>query len=368
MLLINDLNAHTERYRADLDAAFTAVADSGWLVLGPHVTAFEEAFARFLGVDHVVGVANGTDALELCLRSLGVGPGDAVLTAANAGFYSSTAILATGAKPVFCEVDLERGLVQPETVEAAILQAANKPKAAILTHLFGWAVPEVEQIVSSCHEQGIAVVEDCAQAHGAMQGGKRVGSFGDVAAFSFYPTKNLGALGDGGAIATKSAHLATRVKELRQYGWTAKYQVGVRGGKNSRLDELQAAFLQVFLPHLDESNAERRNVAAQYDAEIINEYVHTRGVGKEDDVAHLYVVRTDDRDSLRAHLQARGIGSDVHYPIADYQQPSMVEEYRGISLPHTEQRCATSLTLPCYPEITEQQRDLVIRAVNEWKP
>jgi len=339
-----------------LREAAERVLKSGWYVLGAEVAGFEREFAESCRVGDCIGVANGTDALELALRALGVGAGDRVATVANAGFYSSAALAAIGARPVFIDVDdtLTMSLQRLEEADAGF-------KAIIVTHLYGRLAP-IEEIVAYAADRGLPVIEDCAQAHGASLGDKRAGSFGTVGCFSFYPTKNLGALGDGGAIVTSDADLAARIRALRQYGWAGKYRVTLPGGRNSRLDELQAAFLRAKLPRLQRWNAARVAIARRYcDALRGLDLVLPQWTGNEY-VAHLFVVRARDRDELRAALKARGIGSEAHYPIPDHRQPIMASSAR-VHLPVTEAACRDVLSLPCYPGLSEAEVDAVIDAV-----
>lgn len=364
-MLINNLLARIEAHKDQIHRALEEVLTSGWVVLGPAVRRFEGAFADYLGAGHCIGVANGTDAIELALRSLGVGVSDRVATVANAGMYTTTALLAIGAEPLFLDVDLQTRNVTLAEVGRALSMGA---RAVVVTHLYGLAVPEIDQIAKACAGAGVPLLEDCAQAHGALVNGRRVGTFGDAASFSFYPTKNLGALGDGGAVITGSAELAERLMRLRQYGWTAKYQVSLPGARNSRLDEIQAAILLAFLPRLDASNARRREIAGRYRSSLHHPEVNVPLSRGEDDVAHLYVVRSRRRDALRAHLQRLGIASEVHYPVPDYRQPVFGARFGDLRLPATEQLAAEILTLPCYPEMTDVEVETVVSAVNGWQP
>jgi dTDP-4-amino-4,6-dideoxygalactose transaminase len=339
------------------------VLDGGWLVLGPEVRRLEELLAQACGVAHARTVANGTDALELALRALGVRAGDRVATVANAGKYTCTALSAIGAEPLFLDVD-EENLLLARTEVTRALDAGVK--ALVLTHLYGRLVPHAAETAALCRDRGVALLEDCAQAHGATLDGRAAGSFGDAACFSFYPTKNLGALGDGGAVVTDDAALAERVGQLRQYGWEGKYRVQAQGGRNSRLDELQAAILGVFLPHLAAWNERRRAIASAYAQKITHPLVRLPRAPGEDDVAHLYVLRTRHRDHLAAWLKEQGIASDVHYPVPDHRQQVWGQRFSGVTLPVTERAAAEILTLPCYPEMDRGQVAMVVEAVNAW--
>jgi dTDP-4-amino-4,6-dideoxygalactose transaminase len=363
-MFINNLSAHIALHRKLIDAAINRVLDRSWLVLGPEIDSFEKTFAAYLGTEYCISLANGTDAIELGLKALGVTSDDAVATVANAGMYTSTALLAIGAEPFYMDVDINTRNVTLQEVSRAIDAGV---KAVVVTHLYGLAVPEIREIVALCKSRNVRLLEDCAQAHGAKVAGQRVGTFGDAASFSFYPTKNLGALGDGGAVATNNPEIAEQVLRLRQYGWTSKYRVEYAGARNSRLDEMQAAILSVFLPDLDLANERRRAIATQYSQSIRHPEVQVPPVYGGDYVAHLYVIRTARRDALRAHLQACDIGTDVHYPIPDYRQPVFGDCFANICLPNTECLAVEILTLPCWPEMTDTQVGQVIDAVNGWR-
>ncbi|MDF3054214.1 MAG: Glutamine--scyllo-inositol transaminase [Gammaproteobacteria bacterium] len=362
-MLINNLFARIEQNKAPIQNAFDRVMKSGWLILGPEVKQFEAAFADYIGTKHCVTLANGTDAIELALKAMGVKSGDRVATVANAGMYTTTALLAIGAEPYYLDVDLTTRNTTLSEVNRAI---AAGVKAVVITHLYGLATPEIHQIAQHCQQHNISLLEDCAQAHGALVNGQRVGTFGDAASFSFYPTKNLGALGDGGAIVTNSAQIAEKVSQLRQYGWTSKYHVEVANARNSRLDELQAAILLAFLPQLDTANARRREIATQYNDCIQHPNVIAPRWENTEFVGHLYVIRSMHRDNLRAHLKDAGIGSDIHYPIPDYQQPVFGQRFTSLKLENTERLAAEVLTLPCYPEMTDTQVAQVATAINDW--
>jgi len=363
MLLINDLGTHSKNLRDIVDAAITRVLDRGWFVLGPEVSAFENQFAKYVDVTKCVSLANGTDALELALRAVGINAGDTVATVANAGMYTTTALVAINAKPFFMDVDIESQVVTLAECERAITAGV---KAVVVTHLYGRAVPELKAIAELCKAHQIPLVEDCAQAHGAKLQGKMVGSFGDIACFSFYPTKNLGALGDGGAVATDDPVLAETVMRLRQYGWSAKYEVTLGHASNSRLDEMQAAILLGFLPLLDGWNERRRAIATLYASLVSHPKIKLPEFDGEEYVGHLYVIRTENPISLRDHLKKNEIASEVHYPIPDYRQPVFKNAYADISLTNTEALAKNILTLPCYPELTDEQVHKIAEAVNSW--
>ncbi len=346
-------------FGVDLGGCLQRVVDSGWYVLGPQVRDFEAAFARYVGVGHAVGVANGTDALVLALRALGVGPGQRVVTVANAGGYASTAIVQLGAEPSYVDVDPQRLTLAPGAL--AELLRGTSVAAVVVTHLYG-QMADIGAIAALCRQAGVPLVEDCAQAHGARRDGRRAGAWGAIGCVSVYPPQTLGALGDGGAVVTDDAALAERLRALRQYGWGRKYEVTLAGGVNSRLDELQAAVLLVKLPRLDAANDERRAIATRYAAAFADLPLVCPPPPGEDDVVHLYVVRTPRRAALQAHLSAQGIACDVHYPVPDHRQPVWAGR-AAPELPVTETACAEVLSLPCYPGLTPAQAEQVVQAV-----
>lgn len=368
MQLINDLSVKLDRYDHEIRTAIDRVIRSGWLVLGPEVEKFEASFAGFHSIEHCVSVANGTDALELALRALGITSGSCVATVANAGAYTTTAVNSIGASTYFLEVNKDS---QCTTLESVTLALDNGVDSVVVTHLFGRIVPEIEQIAELCERRGVPLLEDCAQAHGASLDGKLAGTFGDIASFSFYPTKNLGALGDGGAVITGNGLYANVVKQLRQYGWKGKYEIGIEGGRNSRLDAIQAAILTEFLPHLDLWNDERVKIARRYDSEIVHPAISKPFVsddsGDKSYVAHLYVIQVRSRDQLKEHLKKAEILSDVHYPVPDHCQELVLGLGVSVSLPITEVLASSILTLPCYPGMSPQQVSHVIESVNSWE-
>jgi dTDP-4-amino-4,6-dideoxygalactose transaminase len=358
---LNDLVRHNRLLHDGLVDSARRVIERGWYVLGSEVADFETAFAKYCGVAHAVGMANGTDAIELALRAAGIAEGDGVATVANAGFYAATAIHAIGAIPLYADVTETHSMCVDSLGRVL---ARHAVRAVVVPHLYG-RLAGVEAIVTLCQPLGIPVIEDCAQAHGARRGGKVAGSFGTAGCFSFYPTKNLGALGDGGAVTTGDAAMAGRLRELRQYGWDRKYRVSRAGGCNSRLDELQAALLQAKLPQLDRWNEERRGIARRFSQEIDNPRVRCPADFGSDNVAHLFVVRCEDRDGLRQHLDACGISSDVHYPIPDHRQPAYPAP-GGDRLTMTERLAGEIVTIPCFTEMEEEEIGRVIAAVNGW--
>jgi dTDP-3-amino-3,4,6-trideoxy-alpha-D-glucose transaminase len=355
-----DLKRQYESIRDELDAAALHVLAGGWYILGPATHAFEKAFAAFCGVDHAVGVGNGTEALHLALVALGVGPGDEVITVANAAVYEALTILQTGARPVFVDVDERSYNLDPALLEIAI---TSRTKAIMPVHLYG-RMADMDAILAIAARHGLPVVEDCAQAHGAISRGRAAGSMGACGCFSFYPTKNLGALGDGGMIVTDDAALAEKLRRLRQYGWERKYYSTEPGGVNSRLDELQAALLQVKLGHLAEWNALRRQWAECYDDLLTGTGLILPETPRNGEhVYHLYVVRTKERDRLQAALRESGIGADIHYPLPAHLQPIYTHLAPAGSLPVTERLANEVLSLPMYPELTQAEVEAVAAAV-----
>jgi dTDP-3-amino-2,3,6-trideoxy-4-keto-D-glucose/dTDP-3-amino-3,4,6-trideoxy-alpha-D-glucose/dTDP-2,6-dideoxy-D-kanosamine transaminase len=355
---VNDPARCYRTLREPVDTAISRVVESGRYVLGAEVVAFETELAAFIGVENAVTVANGTDALEIALMAAGVKPEDRVITVANAGTYTSTAVTKIGASPLYVDVDPVDLLMDP----ACLAEALEGPVAAVVvTHLYGLVAP-MNDLLPLCRARGVPVIEDCAQAIGAGIDGRRAGSFGDLATFSFYPTKNLGALGDGGAVVTNQADLAQVVRELRQYGWADKYQVVRSGGRNSRLDEIQAAVLRVKLPYVLGWNARRREILGVYHRATSGTSVRVVGhaIG-ERSAAHLAVLVTQDRERLRERMTLAGVATDIHYPIPDHRQT--VNAGLSVELPVTERMAGAILTVPCFPEMEEDEIVRVQRAI-----
>src|SRR3954471_937552 len=341
--------------REDLDAGVLAVMDDGRFILGPEVGAFESEFAAYLGVAHAIGVANGTDALTLALRALDVGPGDEVVVPSFTFYASAEAIPPTGATPVFCDVDPETLCVTAETVRAAL---TPRTKAVVAVHLFGNVAP-----VAEIEALGVPVLEDAAQAAGSRTGAGRPGALGSAATFSFFPSKNLGAFGDGGAITTNDAELAERVRMLRFHGSRDKTTFELIG-HNSRLDELQAAVPRVQLPHLESWADGRRRAAAHYEAAGLGELVGLpRALGEP--AWHLYVVRHERADELAAALKAAGIGQKAYYRVPTHEQPAMREFAPDRELPGTAEAARTHIAIPMSPVLSREQADEVAAAVRD---
>lgn len=365
MLKINDLNRHNYPLLNDLCQISEDVLKSGWYILGKEVDRFESEFAQYCGVSCCISLANGSDALEIALKAVGVEPGDKVITVSNAGGYSTIAILACGALPVYVDID-DSHLISIESLDKIV---SLDIKAIIVTHLYGQTAP-VDKIISllSNLDLNIPIVEDCAQAHGAILNGLKVGSLGDIGCFSFYPTKNLGGIGDGGAITTNNKKIAERVKMLRQYGWSNKYEIEIIGGRNSRLDEIQAAFLRYKLKRLDEWNDKRFHICDTYLNNIKNQNVKLPTIEKKSFVGHLFVIRCSQRESLRNFLKSHNIMTDIHYPIPDHLQKAVANYPQHSSLENTEIIANQILTLPCFPEMSEEEIMHVTQSVNKWIP
>jgi dTDP-3-amino-2,3,6-trideoxy-4-keto-D-glucose/dTDP-3-amino-3,4,6-trideoxy-alpha-D-glucose/dTDP-2,6-dideoxy-D-kanosamine transaminase len=327
------------------------VIASGTYIQGPEHEAFEQELAAYLEVDHCVGTGNGSDALELALHVAARGRSGSVVMAANAGGYAAIAATRAGLQPSYADVDPSTLCLNAMTVEAALDASVL---AVVVTHLYG-RLADVESIIEVCRPKAIVVVEDCAQAIGARGGGRAAGGLGDMAAFSFYPTKNLGALGDGGAITTSDPDAAVELRRLSQYGWTSRYCIGDGRGRNTRLDELQAAVLRVRLPRVDEWNERRRTIIARYAAATTAADVRFLPAVGDAHAAHLAVAQAQDRDRVRTRLAKAGIETDVHYPIPDYRQPAFTASGDGRSLPHTEDAVASVFTVPCFPALSEAE-------------
>ena len=342
--------------------AAARVLASGWYIRGPEHDAFEAELAAFLGLGYACGVASGTDALVLALQAVGCGSGAEVVTAANAGGYATNAALQLGCRVVYADVDRSSQVVTPATVEAVL---GPETRAVVVTHLYG-NVADAATITALCRGRGIAVVEDCAQAIGGERDGRRAGAFGDVATLSFYPTKNLGTAGDGGAVATDDPGIAARVRSLRQYGWSTRYTVQDPLGRNSRLDEVQAAILRIGLRRVDAWNERRRAIVDHYAAALLStgapDVTMVTGAGVPT-VAHLAVVRSTRRDDLRARLHAAGVGTDVHSPVPDHRQPGLPSPARRSALPETERAVAEVLTVPCFPDLTDDEVERISHAL-----
>ncbi len=357
-----DFRPHVRALRAELDAAIARVLDSGWFILGPENEAFERELAAALGARDAVGVANGTEAIQLALEALGIGPGDEVITSPLSAAFTALAITRAGARPVFADLDPATLNVAPEAVRRAL---SPRTKALLPVHLYGHPC-DLDPLLELAREHGVPLVEDACQAHGARYKGRTVGAIAGLGALSFYPTKNLGAFGDGGAILVDDASLAARLRRLRNGGQSDRYRHEI-AGVNSRLDEMQAAILRVKLRHLTAGGERRRALAALYLTELAGcgvelpvEAPYARAV------YHLFVVRHARRDALMAALAERGIGTLIHYPLPLHLQPCFASlGGRPGDFPVAERAAGTILSLPMYPELTDEQVMTVARAVRE---
>ena len=351
------------RYQREFERKALEVLRSGWYVLGKEVSAFEEEFAAFLGAERCVGLASGLDALWIAFRLLGIGKGDEVLVQGNTYIASVMGIPINGATPVFVEPDAHFGM-DPARMEERI---GPRTRAVLVTHLYGMPC-RMDEIAAVCRKHGLLLAEDCAQSHGASFRGRMTGTFGEVGCFSFYPSKNLGAFGDGGAVAVHSAELAEKFRVFRNYGSEKRYYNQVVG-TNSRLDELQAGLLRVRLNHLSELTAEKRRIAERYSREIRNPAIALPEPAPGSEcVWHQYVIRCAERERLIRFLDENGIGTIIHYPIP----PHLAECYRDLGLregdlPVTERLARTVLSIPIYNGMTEEEQTRVIEALNRFR-
>ena len=349
-------------YRDDINSAIQRVLDSGWYVLGEEVTRFEKEFAQFNTVSHAMGVGSGTEALHIALRALDIGQGDEVITTAHTAVATASAIDLAGAKPIFVDIEPDFFTIDPNLIEKAI---TKRTKAIIPVHIYGQP-SDMDAIMEIANKNNLKVIEDCAQAHGANYKGSRVGSIGDVGCFSFYPTKNLGAIGDGGALVTNDDQLAEKIKLLREYGWEERY-ISSKEGWNSRLDELQAAILHVKLKHLDEDNARRNKHAIIY-FDLLKflplDLPKTRL--KCSHVFHLFVLETKQRDGLKEYLQKNGVNTTIHYPVPVHKQNYFQKMCSEKSLPVTEEVAKNILSLPMYPELGEKEINKVSNILKDY--
>jgi|SRR5450755_121593 len=365
MIRMNDFAAEPDELRAAMLAAAARVFASGWYVLGRECEAFEVKWAETCDVGHCAGVGNGLDAIELALRALDIGAGDEVVTTGMTAVATVLAVTRAGATPVLADIEPGTGLLDPASVERCL---SSRTRAVVLVHLYGQA-RQMDAWADVCQRHGVALIEDCAQAHLARWSGRSVGSFGTAGAFSFYPTKNLGAVGDGGAFVSNDAALTARVARLRNYGQSERY-VHPELGMNSRLDELQAAILLSRLPWLEGFTQRRRTIAERYDDEIRHPAVRKLLPPQTPaaHVHHLYVVCSTQRDRLAKHLADHGVQSLIHYPIPVHKQAPYVAlrtDPRG--LPHTEAHAATCLSLPCHPQLSDDDVSRTIAAMNSFE-
>lgn len=363
MILCGNPKAQYLARRDEIDAALKRVLESGWYILGEEVKAFEEEFANYIGVSYGVGVGSGTEAIHLALVACGIGPGDEVITVSHTATATVAAIELAGATPVFVDIEPNFYTIDPGKLDVAI---TSRTKAIIPVHIYGQPA-DMDPILEVAKKHNLQIIEDCAQAHGAIYKGKHVGSLGDVGCFSFYPTKNLGAIGDGGMLVTNNIELAQKARLLREYGWTER-QVSQFAGWNTRLDELQAAILRVKLKHLDEDNSKRMHLAEIYneDLSLSTAYlILPKQRENSTHVYHLYVIRSAKRDELLSFLKEKGIGALIHYPVPVHLQPAYKSLHGCDKLPETEQSAKEIISLPIYPELSEYDLQTVVKAVKE---
>ncbi len=358
----------------EIDNAIQKTVEAGQYILGHEVDRFEEEFASFIGAAHGVGVASGTDAIEIALRSLDIGPGDIVITVSHTAVATVSAIERCGATPLFIDIDPATFTINPDHLETTIKSIINyditingQLKAIIPVHIYGHPA-DMASIKEISNKYNLHIIEDCAQAHGAKIQGKKVGTFGDLAAFSFYPTKNLGALGDGGIVVTNNHTLKNKLTALRQYGWEDRFASSMPG-INSRLDEIQAAVLRIKLRYLDNDNMMRKKIAESYTQAIINTSISVPHEAKEiEHVYHQYVIKTNNQKELIEHLKQNSIGTAIHYPVPIHLQPAYKNRIpiENGGLPITEKICQEILSLPIYPQLTDSQIERIISALNTW--
>ena len=364
MIPFGDPSASYQAHKSEIDQAIKRVLDSGWYVLGTEVDAFEKEFASFHGKDfHAVGVANGTDAIALCLRSLGLGTGDEVITPSHTAVATIAGIEQAGCTPVFADIDPNTRCISSKSIEVRV---STNTRAVMPVHIYGQPA-EMRRILEIAKAHNLAVVEDCSQAHGAEINGQKVGTFADISAYSCYPTKNLGGTGDGGVILCRSKEFAEKIKSLRQYGWNDARE-SIIPGFNSRLDELQAAILRVKLYHLADDNAKRLAIALRYN-KAFQDLPITLPTLSENELhaMHLYVIEYDRRNELMEHLRSHQIGASLHYPLAVHQHAAYTKRIRGWeNLQVTNQFYQRNLTLPMYPELSAGKVDKIVSAVTSF--
>ncbi len=362
MIKFLDLHKINERFRAEFDTKIKSILDSGWYLQGKENDQFASDFAAYCGAKYALGVANGLDALNLIIKAYGFGVGDEIIVPANTFIATLLAVSENGCTPVLVEPDIKTYNINPDLIEEKI---TPRTKAIIVVHLYGQAV-QMEKIWALAKKYSLKVIEDAAQAHGAMYNGRRTGNLGDVAGFSFYPGKNLGALGDAGGITTNDEELYNKAKAIANYGSDRKYH-HIYKGVNSRLDEIQAAILDVKLPHLDSDNARRREIAKYYRENIRNNKIILPEVYNENaHVWHIFPIRCEKRDELQKYLEENGIQTNIHYPTPPHKQGAY-KEWKNESYPVTEEIHRTELSLPISPVITDEEVKEVVEIINEWK-
>ena len=362
MIKFLDLHKINERFRTQMDARLKEVLDSGWYIHGKQDEIFEKNFAKYIGAKHCIAVANGLDALNIIIKAYGFAAGDEIIVPANTYIASILAISENGCTPVLVEPSLKTYNIAPDLIEAKI---TPRTKAIMVVHLYGQAVP-MEKIWLLAKKHNLKIIEDSAQAHGAIYQGKRAGNLGDAAGFSFYPGKNLGCLGDGGAVTTNDDVLATKIRAIANYGSDRKYH-HIYKGINSRLDEFQAALLDVKLPYLDEDNKRRREIAKYYRENIKNPLIILPQVyAEEAHVWHIFAIRTEERERLQKYLEDNNIQTNIHYPTPPHKQGAYTE-WQNQCYPISEEIHKTELSLPISPVLTDEEVKKVVEVINEWK-
>lgn len=361
MIKFLDLHKINERFRNEIDTRIKKVLDSGWYLLGQEDKTFEQNFAQFCEVKHCIGVANGLDALNLIIKAYGFGTGDEIIVPANTYIASILAISENGCTPVFVEPDINTYNINPDLIEEKI---TDKTKAIMVVHLYGQAV-QMDKIWDLAKKYNLKIIEDSAQAHGALYNGKRVGNLGDASGFSFYPGKNLGCMGDGGCVTTNDDELAAKVRAIANYGSDRKYH-HIYKGVNSRLDEIQAAILDVKLPYLDKDNARRREIAKYYRENITNpKIILPKTYDEAAHVWHVFTLRTENRDELQKYLEDNGIQTNIHYPTPPHKQGAY-KEMANHSYPISEEIHRTILSIPISPVLTDDEVKKVVEVVNGY--
>lgn len=365
MILMNEFKAEPQEIREATLTAVARVLESGWYVLGKEVTDFEQQWAALCGVQHGVGVGNGMDAIEVALRALDIGPGDEVITTPMTAFASVLGIHRAGAQAVLADIDTHTGLMNMDSVKRCI---TPRTKAILLVHLYG-QIRDMQAWVALCREHKIELIEDCAQAHYARIDGKVAGSFGRAGAYSFYPTKNLGCVGDGGMMVTSDTALAERAARLRNYGQSVRYS-HPELGLNSRLDEIQAAILKVRLAWMDEFTARRQAIARQYREGLVNHSKVTLLAAPQEDAAHVYhlfVLHCQDREAFLRHMTEHKVQALIHYPIPVHHQPPCLDIPRDPQgLRQSEAHAATCVSIPCHPQMSDTDVAAVLAAINAY--
>lgn len=357
---LNDVSRLNERLRSSLQAAVSRVLSHGQYILGTEVIQFEEKWRAYLGCSDAIGCSNGTDALTLALLACGIGSGDEVITTPNTFFGTAEAILATGARPVFVDVELHTGLIDPKKIEAAI---TSRTRALLPVHLYGQPA-EMGAILQIARKHGLRCIEDSAQAHGATYHGKKLGTLGDLGCFSFFPGKNLGGIGDAGAVVSSDPELFARARKIRDHGRNSKYEHG-EFGRNMRMDGIQAAVLLEKLPFLDEWNQRRREVAAIYHRDLPGVADLALPPRCETSAYHLFVIRHPRRDWLSAELKRKGVETGVHYPIPCHLQPAWTSRFGNCDLPMAARFASECLSLPIHGLMTDEEASTVVSRIRE---